>query len=139
RRPRSWPASRSDKNPRSDRQTEQSEEGMTAATYGGRDAPEAATRKTYIRWLIVVLLFAVTAVNYADRATISLAGPVVSKDLGLTPAQMGFIFSAFGWSYVLAQLPGGWLLDRFGSKSVYALSILTWSVFTAGAGLCGVF
>lgn len=107
---------------------------MTTATFDGRDA---AGRKTYIRWVIVVILFVVTAVNYADRATISLAGPVISKHFGLTPAQMGFIFSAFGWSYVLAQLPGGWLLDRFGSKLVYGLSIFTWSVLTAAQGLVG--
>ncbi|HUI95592.1 MAG TPA: MFS transporter [Xanthobacteraceae bacterium] len=110
---------------------------MTAATFGGRDSSGAAERKTFIRWLIVVILFVVTAVNYADRATISLAGPVISKQLGLNAAQMGFIFSAFGWSYVLAQLPGGWLLDRFGSKLVYALSIFTWSIFTAAQGLVG--
>ncbi len=109
---------------------------MTTATIDARAA--TAERKTYIRWLIVVILFTVTAVNYADRATISLAGPVVSNELGLNAAQMGFIFSAFGWAYVLAQLPGGWLLDRFGSKLVYALSILTWSVFTAAQGLVGV-
>ncbi len=110
---------------------------MTAATFGGRDAPAAAAHKTYIRWLIIVVLFVVTSVNYADRATISLAGPVISKELGLNAAQMGYIFSAFGWAYVLAQLPGGWLLDRFGSKLVYALSIFTWSVFTAAQGLVG--
>ena len=110
---------------------------MTAATFGGPDSPEATASKTNVRWLIVVILFVVTAVNYADRATISLAGPVVSKDLGLNAAQMGFIFSAFGWSYVLAQLPGGWLLDRFGSKIVYGLSIFTWSVLTAAQGLVG--
>src|SRR3974390_3100137 len=110
---------------------------MTAATIDGRDSSGAADRKTYIRWLIVVILFVVTAVNYADRATISLAGPVITKQLGLNAAQMGYIFSAFGWAYVLMQLPGGWLLDRFGSKNVYALSILTWSIVTAAQGLVG--
>jgi sugar phosphate permease len=72
-------------------------------------------RPTNVRWLIVGLLFTVTAVNYADRATIAIAGPVISKDLGLNAQQMGFIFSAFGWAYVIAQLPGGWLLDHYGS------------------------
>ena len=43
---------------------------------------------------------------------------------------MGYVFSAFGWSYVLGQLPGGWLLDRFGSKTVYFWSIFIWSAFT---------
>ncbi|WP_348770307.1 MFS transporter, partial [Azospirillum sp. TSO22-1] len=83
------------------------------------------------------MLFVVTAINYADRAVLAIAGPVLSKDLGITPAQMGFIFSAFGWSYVLGQLPGGWLLDRFGSKWVYAASIFVWSVFTLFQGLVG--
>ncbi|MDR3535176.1 MAG: MFS transporter [Acetobacteraceae bacterium] len=93
--------------------------------------------RTKVRWLIVAMLFAVTAVNYADRATLAIAGPVVSKDLGLNAQQMGFIFSAFGWAYVIGQLPGGWLLDRFGSKMVYAGSLLLWSGFTIAQGFVG--
>ena len=89
---------------------------------------------TRVRWLILAMLFAVTTVNYADRATLSIAGSALSKQLGLSPITMGYAFSAFGWSYVLAQLPGGWLLDRFGSKRVYFASIFTWSVFTALQG-----
>src|SRR4051812_6339299 len=84
------------------------------------------------------MLFAVTMVNYADRATISIAGPALSKDLGLSPVQMGYVFSAFGWSYVAAQIPGGWMLDRFGSKSVYFWSIFIWSLFTLLQGSVGV-
>jgi len=53
--------------------------------------------------------------------------------------QMGFVFSAFGWSYVIGQIPGGWLLDRFGSKTVYFFSILTWSLFTLLQGAVGLF
>ena len=83
-----------------------------------------------VRFSIVAMLFLVTIVNYADRATIAIAGPVMAKDLGLSAVQMGFIFSAFGWSYVIGQLPGGWLLDRFGSKNVYFASITFWSLFT---------
>ncbi len=87
-----------------------------------------------VRYGIVAMLFAVTIVNYADRATIAIAGPVMAKDLSLSAVQMGFIFSAFGWSYVLAQMPGGWLLDRFGSKAVYFGSISLWSLFTIAVG-----
>src|SRR5262245_66492000 len=89
----------------------------------------AGTKIGRIRFSIVAMLFAVTIVNYADRATIAITGPVLSKDLGLSPVQMGFIFSAFGWAYVAGQIPGGWLLDRFGSKAVYFWSIFTWSLF----------
>jgi ACS family glucarate transporter-like MFS transporter len=87
-----------------------------------------------VRFTIVAMLFAVTIVNYADRATLAITGPVISKAFGLTPVQMGFIFSAFGWSYVLGQIPGGWLLDRFGSKMVYFGSIVLWSLFTLAQG-----
>lgn len=104
-----------------------------------QDASQAGAKKTNFRWWIVVLLFAVTAVNYADRAALSIVGPVLTKDLGLNAAQMGFIFSAFGWAYVLFQLPGGWLLDRFGSKTIYALSIFTWSLVTILQGFVGFF
>src|SRR5580704_11292034 len=98
----------------------------------------AIARVGRVRFSIVAMLFAVTMVNYADRATIAIAGPVLSKDLGLSPVQLGFIFSAFGWSYVIGQLPGGWLLDRFGSKAVYFVSIFTWSLFTVMQGAVGL-
>jgi ACS family glucarate transporter-like MFS transporter len=90
-----------------------------------------------VRWLILAILFAVTTINYADRATIAIAGPELKKLLGLSPVQMGFVFSAFAWSYVLAQLPGGWLLDRFGSKVTYFFSIFLWSTFTMLMGTVG--
>jgi ACS family glucarate transporter-like MFS transporter len=92
---------------------------------------------TRVRWTILAILFAVTTINYADRATIAIAGPELKRLLGLSPVEMGFVFSAFAWSYVLAQLPGGWLLDRFGSKITYFFSIFLWSVFTMLMGTVG--
>lgn len=83
-----------------------------------------------VRFSIVGMLFIATMINYADRATLSLAGPSLSRELGIDPLELGIIFSAFGWAYVLAQLPGGWLLDRFGSKRVYLGAIVLWSGFT---------
>ncbi|WP_420824086.1 MFS transporter [Telmatospirillum siberiense] len=80
------------------------------------------------------MLFILTSVNYADRATLSIAGPAAAKDLGLDAISMGYIFSAFGWAYVIGQLPGGWLLDRFGSKRVYVTSLFIWSFFTCLQG-----
>src|SRR5579871_5820884 len=95
-------------------------------------------KRSRVRLLIVTRLFLVTTVNYADRATLSIAGTALSKELNLDPVAMGYIFSAFGWSYVAAQVPGGWLLDRFGSKWVYAFSIMVWSLFTLMQGLVGL-
>jgi ACS family glucarate transporter-like MFS transporter len=87
-------------------------------------------RTSHVRYLILFMLFMVTTVNYADRATLSITGTSMKAELGLDPVMMGYIFSAFSWAYVLGQLPGGWLLDRFGSKKIYALSIFFWSLFT---------
>jgi MFS transporter, ACS family, glucarate transporter len=108
------------------------EENMSTTTASAIDA-----RRSRVRLLIVTMLFLVTTVNYADRATLSIAGTALAKELSLDPVAMGYIFSAFGWSYVAAQVPGGWLLDRFGSKWVYACSILIWSLFTLMQGLVG--
>ncbi len=98
---------------------------------------ETGTKRTNVRWLVVAMLFFMTLINYADRSSISLAGPQMAKDLGLSPVDMGIIFSAFGWAYVMFQLPGGWLLDKFGSRLIYSLSIFFWSLFTLMTGLAG--
>ena len=94
---------------------------------------------TYVRYIILLIIFLVTAVSYADRATLSIAGSDVAKDLGLDAGQMGQIFSAFGWAYLVMQIPGGWLLDRYGSKRVYTYSLFFWSLFTLLQGFVGWF
>src|SRR6201984_3623860 len=83
----------------------------------------ADVRRSRVRLFIVTMLFLVTTVNYADRATLSIAGSALSKELGLDAIAMGYVFSAFGWSYVIAQVPGGWLLDRFGSRWVNLVAV----------------
>jgi ACS family glucarate transporter-like MFS transporter len=104
----------------------------TPAATAGHSRAAPATR-----WWILAILFAVTTINYADRATISIAGPKMSDALGLSLVQMGYVLSAFSWAYVAAQLPGGWLLDRFGSKTTYFFSIFLWSLFTVFTGFAG--
>ncbi|GLS45269.1 MFS transporter [Methylobacterium brachythecii] len=96
-------------------------------------------RPSRVRLVIVTMIFVASTINYADRATLSIAGPSLAKDLGLDAVSMGYVFSAFAWSYVLAQLPGGWLLDRYGAKSVYAVAIFLWSSFTLMQGAVGFF
>ncbi|MFH7397090.1 MFS transporter, partial [Pseudomonas syringae group genomosp. 7] len=71
--------------------------------------------------------------------TISIAGSSILNDLGITRVTLGYIFSAFGWAYVAGQIRGGWLLDRFGSKKVYGMSIFCWSLFTLLQGYVGEF
>lgn len=99
----------------------------------------AGLARTHIRYWIVVMLFIVTSLNYGDRATLSIAGSSIAKDIGLDPVGMGYVFSAFSWAYVIGQIPGGWLLDRFGSKRVYFWGLFTWSVFTLLQGNVDLF
>jgi ACS family glucarate transporter-like MFS transporter len=95
-------------------------------------------RATRVRWGVVALLFAITAINYADRATFSIAGDAISRAFALDPVTMGYILSASAWAYVIAQLPGGALLDWLGSKRVYFWAILLWSIATALQGGVGL-
>ncbi|KMV34817.1 MFS transporter [Franconibacter pulveris] len=93
-----------------------------------------SSKRAPTRFYILLTIFIVTTINYADRATLSIAGTEVAKALQLDAISMGYIFSAFGWAYLLMQIPGGWLLDRYGSKKVYTWSLFFWSLFTFTQG-----
>ncbi|WP_318531665.1 MFS transporter [Sphingomonas parva] len=95
-------------------------------------------RPTRVRHRIIALIFLITTINYADRATFSIAGNAAAGELGLSPIETGYILSAFAWAYVIAQIPGGALLDRFGTRRIYAGAIALWSIFTALQGTAGL-
>ena len=101
-------------------------------------APAITEPPTRFRYLIVLFLFLLTSINFADRATLSIFGTDLAKQLKLDPVAIGYVFSAFSWAYVICQIPGGWLLDRFGSKAIYGWSIALWSCFTLAQGFVGV-
>jgi len=103
-----------------------------------RAAP-ASTKRTQVRYLILAMIFVVTVFNYVDRATLSIAAPAMRKDLGFDAITMGIAFSAFGWAYTVMQIPGGILLDRIGSRVLYGLSLIVWSVFTFLQGYVDLF
>ncbi|MBY0199508.1 MFS transporter [Priestia megaterium] len=87
-------------------------------------------KPTKARYGILMLLFIGTAINYMDRTNISVAAPEIQKYFHLNPTMLGLIFSAFAWSYAIGQIPGGWVLDRFGPKRTYGTALSLWSVFT---------
>lgn len=87
------------------------------------------------RWTIVGLLFAASMINYFDRATISFALPLISKDLHLGPEAKGALLSAFFWSYALMQIPVGICADRFNLRWLYAGAFVIWSVAQGLIGL----
>jgi ACS family D-galactonate transporter-like MFS transporter len=91
--------------------------------------------RTRVRYFILALLFIGVVINYLDRANLALALPAIGVDLHLDPVTKGWILSAFGWSYVLMQIPGGIIIDRFGPRLTFAVSLFTWSVVTMLQGL----
>jgi ACS family glucarate transporter-like MFS transporter len=94
-------------------------------------------RPTRVRYLIIAILFAVSCFSFGDRVALSLAGAAMGKAINLTPVRLGYLFSAFSWAYVLGQLPSGGLLDRFGSRRVYGISIILWSICAFLTGFAG--
>lgn len=92
---------------------------------------------THVRYLIVLMLFVASTFSYGDRVVLSIAAGDISRDLHLDPLRLGYLFSGFGWAYAAAQLPAGGLLDRFGSKRVYGISIICWSICAWLAGFTG--
>jgi len=79
---------------------------------------------------MLALVFVNVVINYLDRTNISVAGPAISKDLSLSPVELGLIFSAFGWTYAVLQIPGGLIADKFPPRLLYALCLITWSLST---------
>jgi ACS family D-galactonate transporter-like MFS transporter len=82
------------------------------------------------RFGVLALISVGTMINYLDRTVLGIAAPNLRHDLGIDAATMGIVFSAFGWTYAAAQIPGGIFLDRFGAKATYFLSVTLWSLFT---------
>jgi len=82
----------------------------------------------------MALLFVSVVINYLDRANLSIAAPLLTKDLALDTGKLALVLSAFGWSYVACQVPGGWLVDRVHPRTLYAILIALWSVATALLG-----
>ena len=104
----------------------------------GVPAAQSSEAPTRARWLIILVLFIVSTINYADRATLSIVGTDLSRDLQLDAVTLGYLLSAFSWTYVALQIPGGWLLDRAGSRRVYRWSLLGWSAFTMAQAVVAV-
>ncbi|MGH4498182.1 MFS transporter [Klebsiella pneumoniae] len=97
--------------------------------------PAVTVRRSRRRIGILALLAIGTMINYLDRTVLGIAAPKLTAELGIDPAIMGILFSAFAWTYALAQIPGGLFLDRFGNKVTYFLSLTLWSLFTLFHGM----
>jgi MFS transporter, ACS family, D-galactonate transporter len=98
-------------------------------------ANAAPTARTTVRWKIFLLMLMLISINYVDRASLSVAMPIISKEFSLDTATQGFILSSFFLTYALMQIPGGMLADRFKPRIVIAAATLGWGLFQAAAAL----
>jgi MFS transporter, ACS family, D-galactonate transporter len=92
---------------------------------------QAAGKKTRVRWNIFLAILFLMAVNYIDRASLSVAMPIIAKEFELTPTMQGLLLSSFFWTYALMQIPSGMLADRFKPRAVIAASTILWGFFQA--------
>jgi ACS family glucarate transporter-like MFS transporter len=77
---------------------------------------------------------AMSVLLYLDRFCVSFAADFIKEDLQLTQTQVGYYLSSFFFAYALAQVPAGWLSDRYGARIMLAIYIVAWSIFTAMIG-----
>ena len=80
---------------------------------------------------IATLIFLAVVINYMDRIALSVAAKSIVAEFGFTPVQMGYLFSAFLWTYVVCLIPLGLLVDRVGTKPMIGTGIALWSAATA--------
>ncbi len=99
----------------------------------------AHVRPTHVRYVVLTFLCALSFLTYFDRVCIMRAQPEIQRDLFVSDAQMGWIFSAFWLAYALFEIPGGWMAERFGARRTLTRIVLAWSLFTALSGSAGGF
>lgn len=85
-------------------------------------------RQDSFRWMILFMLFAATTINYLDRQILSILKPILDVELGWTDAQYGMIMSIFQASYAVGLTMFGWIIDKYGARLGFAISIVWWSV-----------
>jgi hypothetical protein len=113
--------------------------GGIKSMQGGAMSGIERARLGHKRSIVYGLLFTMTLINYFDRTVLSIAMPVLIHEFALTPVAVGYLLSAFIWSYAPCQLPAGVLLDRWGTRATAARCIAFWSAATALTGAASSF
>ena len=96
-------------------------------------------KTTRRRYWVFLLLFLFNAIAYVDRVNMSVAGKPIAHEFGLSPVALGYLFSSFLWAYVLMMLPGGRLIDRWGTHIVATVAAAVWSAAQMLTGAAGSF
>ncbi len=103
---------------------------------GNYDIPAPqSTRPTHAHYWVLGWLCLAATIAYVSRNSISAAESTIRSELQLSVQQMGWVLSAFFWCYALAQIPTGWIGQRWGTRRALALYAIVWSLATAITGL----
>ena len=94
-----------------------------------------AVRPIKNRSLILALVFFGILISYVDRGNLSIAAPALMREFSLSTSAMGYLLSAFFWTYGLFQLPSGLVVDRLGIRRAYFAAFLLWSLSSASIAL----
>ena len=95
----------------------------------------ASAPASHARYTVIGFGMALAVLSYIDRVSIAQAAPLISRDLHLSKAQMGSVFSAFLLAYSLFEVPSAWFGDRVGARKGLLRIVAAWSFFTALTGL----
>ena len=87
------------------------------------------------RWTVCALIFIATTINYLDRQVISILKPLLESDLNIGEVEYGNIITIFQLFYGVSMLLAGRLIDKFGTKIGYGISVLLWSIAAMGHSL----
>src|SRR5438874_5046063 len=108
-----------------------SREVLPVIPYAQRQQPQQSS----FRWTICALLFLATTINYMDRQILGLLAPILQKAIGWTELSYSHVVIAFQVAYAIGQIGCGWMIDPWGTKRGYSISIVVWSLAAAAHAL----
>ncbi len=88
---------------------------------------------------VIALLCIMYLITYVDRVNVSAAASAIKTEFSLNNTEFGLVFSMFAYPYLILQVIGGWLGDRFGARMVLTVSAIIWALATAATGFAGGF
>jgi ACS family hexuronate transporter-like MFS transporter len=90
------------------------------------------------RWTVCALIFFATTINYLDRQVIGILKPLLESDLNIGEAEYGNIVTIFQLFYGISMLFAGRLIDKFGTRIGYGISVFFWSIAAMGHALANL-
>ena len=87
--------------------------------------------------IVLIMLCVMYLITYLDRVNVSTAAAGFGKEFHLSHTEVGLVFSAFAYPYLLFQVIGGWVSDRFGAKSTLLFCGTLWAAATFLTGFAG--